>query len=75
MYAKKEKIYLAYVSKHNANRKNQVIFLMISNRETFKAKFEGHEAKSKGRQRQWHVVVKKLSALLRGITSKYHRDF
>ena len=29
LYAKKEKIYLAYVSKHNSNRENQVIFLII----------------------------------------------
>ena len=30
LYAKKEKIYPAYVSKHNANREKQVTFLMIS---------------------------------------------
>ena len=29
MYAKKEKIYPAYVSKHNSNHEKQVIFLMI----------------------------------------------
>ena len=33
LYAKKEKIYLAYVSKHNLNHEKQVILLMISNRE------------------------------------------
>ena len=33
MYAKKEKIYPAYVSKQNSNRKKQVILLMIPNRE------------------------------------------
>ena len=33
LYAKKEKIYLGYVSKHNSNRENQVIILMISNGE------------------------------------------
>ena len=32
-YAKKEKIYPFYVSKHNTNREKQVILLMISNRE------------------------------------------
>ena len=32
LFAKKEKIYQAYVSKHNSNREKQVIFLMISNR-------------------------------------------
>ena len=31
LYAKKEKIYLAYVSKHNSNREKQVTLLMISN--------------------------------------------
>ena len=30
---KNEKIYPAYVSKHNSNREKQVILLMISNRE------------------------------------------
>ena len=33
MYAKKEKIYPVYVSKHNLNRKKQDIFLMIPNGE------------------------------------------
>ena len=33
LYAKNEKIYSAYVSKHNSNRQKQVIFYMISNRE------------------------------------------
>ena len=37
---------------------------------------EGCKAKSKGRQRLWsYLAVKKLSALLRGITSKHHSDF
>ena len=31
LYAKKEKIYPAYDSKHNSNREKQVILLMISN--------------------------------------------
>ena len=31
-HAKKEKIYTAYVSKHNSNREKQVIPLMIPNR-------------------------------------------
>ena len=43
---------------HNSNRENQVILLMIPNRE------------------EWHyLAVKKLSALLTGITSKHHGDF
>ena len=51
----------------------QVIFLMIPNE-------KGREAKSKGRQanirEQWHyLVVKNLSALLRGVTFKHYVDF
>ena len=58
LYAKEEKIYSTYVSKHNSNRE-KVIILMISNRE-----------------KQWnYLAVKKLSALLRGITSKNKGDF
>ena len=33
LYAKKEKIYPAYVSKHNSNHEKQVILLMIPNGE------------------------------------------
>ena len=63
LYAKKEKLYPAYVSKHKSNREKQVdiqfeIFLLtpIGDR--------------------WHyLAIKKLAALLRGITSKYHCDF
>ena len=33
LYAKKEKIYPGYVSKHSSNREKQVMLLMISNRE------------------------------------------
>ena len=32
-YAKKEKIYPAYVTKYNSNLEKQVVLLMISNRE------------------------------------------
>ena len=57
-YAKKEKIYPGYVSRHISNREKQVIPLMIPNRE------------------KWHYfAVKKLSALLREITSNKDRDF
>ena len=38
---KKEKIYPAYVSKNNSNRENQVIIVMIQNREGCKGKSEG----------------------------------
>ena len=59
LYTKKEKIYPAYISKINSNREKQVILLMIPNG-----------------QRRWHyLVVKKLSVLLREITSKHHVDF
>ena len=51
LYAKKEKIYPAYVSKHNTNREKQVFLLMISNRE----------------KQWHCIAVKKLSELLRGI--------
>ena len=54
LFAKKEKIYPAYVSKHNSNRERQIILLMIPNGEG------------------WHyLAVKRLSALLSRITSKY----
>ena len=33
LYAKREKIYPAYVSKHNSYRKKQVVLLMIPNEE------------------------------------------
>ena len=33
LYVKKEKIYPAYVSKHNSNREKQVVLLMIPNGE------------------------------------------
>ena len=45
LYAKKEKIYPAYVSKHNSNIERQVIVLMISNGVKREAKSEGREAK------------------------------
>ena len=60
LYAKKENISPAYVSKHNPNREKQVIVLMIPNGE-------------KGR---WHyLAVRKLLALLRGITVKHYIEF
>ena len=53
-----EEIIPAYKSKHNLKRKNQVIFLMITDGE------------------KWHyLAVKKLSALVRGITSKDEGEF
>ena len=58
---KKKKMYPTYVSKHNSNRKKQVILLIIENG-------EGRKVKS---EEQWHyLAVNKLSALLREIASK-----
>ena len=71
---KKEKVYPANVSKHNSNCEKQVILLMIPNG-------KGHEWSETLTMRanirgQWHyLAVKKLSALLRGITSKHHDEF
>ena len=56
----KEKECPAYTSKINLNCEKQIILLMIPNEEK-----EG-----------WHyIAVKKLSTLLRGITSKHHGNF
>ena len=52
----------------NSNREKQVILLIISNG-------EGCESKSEGRERWHYLAVKKLSALLRGITPKNNADF
>ena len=76
MYAEKEKIWPAYVSKHNSNHEKQVILLMISNREKGCIRSETLATWAKSEGGQWHyLAVKKLSALLRGITSKYHVGF
>ena len=54
---KRRKMYPAYISKYNSNREKPVILLMVPNGEKL---------------RLWHyLAVKKLSALLRGITPKY----
>ena len=53
-----EKIGHAYKSKHNLDRENQIILLMITDVE------------------KWHyLAVKKLSALLKGITFNNNEDF
>ena len=47
---------------------------MIPNREKREGKSEGFQAKSKGQQ--WrYLAVRKLSAFLRGITSKHYGHF
>ena len=56
---KKEKVYPAYVSKHNSNREKKVILLMILN----------------GEKPWHYLAVKKLSPLSRGRNSKHYGDF
>ena len=48
LYAKREKIYPAFASKHNSNREKQAIILMISN----------------GEKMSHYLAVKNLSELL-----------
>ena len=50
LYAKKEKIHLAYVSKIHLNREKQVILLMIPSGEKRKAKSKGCLTNSEGRR-------------------------
>ena len=53
MYIKEKEIHPAYISKHNSTREKQIILLLIPNEEI----------------NGWHCLsVKKLSALLNGIT-------
>ena len=59
-------MYHAYVSKNNSNHEKQVILLMILNG-------KGREVKSEGRW--YYLAVKKLSTLLKRITSKHYGDF
>ena len=60
LYTKEKEIYPAYILNHNSVRGKQIIHLMIANKEE-----EGWR----------YIAVKNLSALLSGITSKYHGDF
>ena len=56
--------------------KKDIILLIISNVEKLlKATSEGCKAKSKGQRRWDYLTFKKLSALLKGITSIPHGDF
>ena len=60
LYTKEKKILPAYISKHKSTHEKTKILLMIPNEE----------------KEVWHyLAVKKLSTLLRGITSKHHGDF
>ena len=47
-YAKKEKMYPAYVSKHNSDHEKQVIILMIPNGEGRNADERRRKTKSEG---------------------------
>ena len=61
LYIKEKELYPAYISKHNLTCEKQIVFLMIPN---------------KVQEGRWHyLAVKKLSALLHGITSKHKGDF
>ena len=53
------------MSQNNSNREKQVILLMILN---------GKKRQDQSERRQHYLAVRKLSALLRRITSKYHGD-
>ena len=57
---KKPEICPASISKINSDCEKQIIILMIPNKE---------------KERLHYLAVKKLSALLRGITSKYQGEF
>ena len=50
LYAKKGKIYPAYVSKHNSSCEKQIVLLMISNGDKSLPKSERRDAKSEGRK-------------------------
>ena len=78
----KKKKYVLLMFQNITKMWKKVSFLMISNGEIRKwleilamqVESKGCQAKSEGRW--WHyLAVKKLSALLRGITSKHHGDF
>ena len=83
MYDEKEKIYSAYISKHNSNRKKQVIFLMISIGEkpdwSKTLAMQSLVPMTRNYVHRMKTMAsscpEKLSELLRGITSKHYRDF
>ena len=59
LYSKNEKIYPAYISKHNSNSEKEVVLLTISN----------------GQKQWHYLAVKKLSTLSRGLTSHHCDEF
>ena len=60
MYIKETETYPAYISTINSNCEKQIITLMIPNEE---------------KECWYYLVIKKISALLHGITSKHKGDF
>ena len=60
LYIKEKETLPAYISNHNSTIEKHIIILMIANEEK-----EGWQ----------YLAVKKLSALLHGITSKHKGDF
>ena len=72
LFARKEKIYPAYSSKHDSNPEKQVILLMIPNDKKHQVQSKGCKANICCRH---YLAAKKLSALLGGITSKHHGNY
>ena len=66
-----EKTNLAYKSKYNRKRENQVVLLMITNRE----KWHYIALKSERADDGFNRPIKSLSRLFREITSNHHGDF
>ena len=60
LYIKEMEIFPAYISKINSNCEKQIIILINPNKE---------------KDGWYYLAVKRLSALLRGITSKHQGDF
>ena len=70
MYIKQKGICPVYILKINSNGEKQIILLMIPKKKNKR------KCKTKKEKENWHYhAVKRLSALLRGITLKYDGDF
>ena len=70
MYIKQKGICPVYILKINSNCEKQIILLMIPKKKNKR------KCKTKKEKENWHYhAVKRLSALLRGITLKYDGDF
>ena len=67
LYAKKQEVFPAYVSKHNSNREKQATLLMIPN---------GKKTQSEVQKTTMALSCsQKTISIIRGITSKHHGDF